>query len=281
MSSSGGRISPHNSPCSSRSLIRLSKTFSGLKTAPVRKGSAFTKFGSVKGRAKKCRRDRKPSKVFRRRAIEVVDLSSDDDIEFLEEIIDICSDDECQVLKHIVRGKDEESTSEAGEGSGETNFPGSSSSGTDGGNLFSDLSLESISPFSFGSPRSSLRSMSPCGSIGSGEVNLSVSEASNDGRVEINSSGGIVAEITPLRPKEDGRDRIFQGETEVPSAMVCVDVVLVQGNQMVPTVQREQEGIHDGAELGDDVAGRGEPSDGQEVGSNEAEPDDIECSMDN
>ena len=193
MSGGGGKSSPHSSPCSSSSLTLLSKTFSGLKTAPVNRGFAFAKSGSAKRRSKKSRRVRRPSRAFRKRAIEVVNLSSDDDIEFLEEIIDISdsADDECRILKHLVRGKDVGSTSDVGAESGETNHPGSSSSGTDGGNLFSDLSLESISPFSFGSPHSSLRSMSPCGEVESSEVNPQVSDESSGGGVEVNSSGEL------------------------------------------------------------------------------------------
>ena len=313
MPGSDENLSPRSSPSSSCSLSTLLKSFSGPKFAPAGRRSVFAKSGLAKRRGNKGRTARKPSRADRRYATEVIDLSSDEemdtsDIEFLEEVIDISGDDdsECEVLKHIVKGRNRKLMSDAGDESEETSYPISGSSGSDGGSPFVDLSSGSISPFSFGSPLSSLHSMSPRGTFGSGEADLPASDESYDGSVfEFSDSEEMVVEITPMRPEYGDQDGAFQGESEVPAAMVCEDeelvqgdqevptvqgdqeVSTVQGDQEVPTVQKDQDGNNDDAGQNDGVAGQGElvlgdhihpvdecsPSKKQDVGSDKTGPD--------
>ena len=289
MSNNGGKIS-HSSPCSSRSLNPLPKFIVEIpKTSSVRK-TAYAKFGSIKRRSRKNRKVRKSSKAFRKRTIEVIDLSSDDetnasDVELLEEVIDISgSDVEHETQKYTAKGQDGESASEAGADSGETDYPGSKSSSVDGDSPLPDLSFDSLSSISIGSPFSDLRSVSPFEDVESAEADLPVSDETNGSGVEINSSEEMVVEITPLEAAEGEQGRISQSESEVSSPVGCGGEEPIQGDQEVPVVpedqempsmqvdqevpagQKDQDGVNDNVEQCDGVTGHGMSSDRQDVG---------------
>ena len=256
------------------------------------------KSNSVKRRGRKGRKNRKSSRAFRRRTIEVVNLSSDNasDVEFLEEVITLSSsDDECEILKHVVKGRDRESTSDAGAESGETNYPGSNSSSANVDNPSCSPNLDPVSPYSFGSPHSSLRSISPCEDVESNEADLPASDVSHDGSAEIGDSEEMIIEITPLSTTESDQDETFQGESGMSPKTNCEDEGSIQGNQEVPVVledrkapsmpgdqevpfgQMDQDRVNSDAGQDDEAAGQGDEVVGQGdgvVGQGDASPDD-------
>ena len=272
MSGRDGKTTSRISSSSSRGLNSPSETFSGLRTA-----STYAMSGSIKGRSKKGLKNRKPSRAFRKRTIEVIDLSSDDengsDIEFLEEVIDISGGDngDRKILEPIVKGQGGVSSSDTGANSEETNYPGSSSSNANGDNPFADISLDSISPLPFSSPISSPRSMSPHENVGSGEADLLVSYESDNGDSEVGSSEEMVIEITPLLFEDNDLNRGSQSEAEVPSAIVYEDQMVpvdpedqkvspILADQEVPIVPEDQDGVDDDAGRNESVSEREVPS---------------------
>ena len=263
------------------------------------------KSNSVKRRGRKGRKNRKPSRAFRKRNIEVVTLSSDNasDVEFLEEVIVLSSsDDEREVLKHSVKERDGQSASDAAAESGETNYPGSNSSSANAGNPSRSPSLDPVSPYSFGSPHSSLRSISPCEDVESNEADLPASDVSHDGSAEIGDSEEMIIEITPLSTTESGQTETFQGESGMSPKTNCEDEGPIQGNQEVPVVpedrktpsvqgdqevpfgQMDQDGVNSDVGQGNEAVGQGSEEVGQGdevigrgsevVGQGDAFPDD-------
>ena len=242
------------------------------------------KSNSVKRRGRKGRKNRKPSRAFRKRTIEVVNLSSDNasDVEFLEEVIVLSSsDDEREVLKHTVKERDGKSASDAGAESGETNYPGSNSSSANAGNPSCSPSLDPVSPYSFGSPHSSLRSISPYEDAESTEADLPASDVSHDGSAEIGDSEEMIIEITPLSTTESDQTETFQGESGMSLKTDCEDDGPIQGNQEVPVVsedrktpsmqsdqevpfgQMDQDGVNNDVGQGDEAVGQGDEVIGQ------------------
>ena len=253
MSDSDEDPSPYSSPLSSCSLFTLLGGFLGPR--------ANSDLASKRGDASRV--VRRLFMAGRSHAAEVIELSSDEemdtsDIEFLEEVIDIAG---------------------AGEEGEEDCYPVIGSDDNDDGSPFVGLGSGSAPISPIGSPLPSFHEVRPHGIFGSGGADLSIFGGSQGGGVfDFNNAEEMMADFPPNMFESCGQDEAFPDEFEMFAAKVCEDEELVgevlevsvgPGDQGIPLVHEESDELHGGARWSGGMAGPGEPSGGQDVGSME------------
>ena len=253
MSDSDEDPSPYSSPLSSCSLFTLLGGFLGPR--------ANSDLASKRGDASRV--VRRLFTAGRSHAAEVIELSSDEemdtsDIEFLEEVIDIAG---------------------AGEEGEEDCYPVIGSDDNDDGSPFVGLGSGSAPISPIGSPLPSFHEVRPHGIFGSGGADLSIFGGSQGGGVfDFNNAEEMMADFPPNMFESCGQDEAFPDEFEMFAAKVCEDEELVgevlevsvgPEDQGIPLVHEESDELHGGARWSGGMAGPGEPSGGQDVGSME------------
>ena len=253
MSDSDEDPSPYSSPLSSCSLFTLLGGFLGPR--------ANSDLASKRGDASRV--VRRLFTAGRSHAAEVIELSSDEemdtsDIEFLEEVIDIAG---------------------AGEEGEEDCYPVIGSDDNDDGSPFVGLGSGSAPISPIGSPLPSFHEVRPHGIFGSGGADLSIfGESQDGGDFDFNNAEEMMADFPPNMFESCGQDEAFPDEFEMFAAKVCEDEELVgevlevsvgPEDQGIPLVHEESDELHGGARWSGGMAGPGEPSGGQDVGSME------------
>ena len=261
-----------SSPSFSCSLSTLLGTFSGTEPVPMGRRSIFAKSGFDTRRGDKGHVVRKLFTADHRPATEVIELSSDEemdtsDMEFLEEVIDVSDgdDSECEVLQHVVMGKSRRLMSEVDDEGDGTSYPMAGPKGDDDGSSFVGLGFGPVSPFPVGSPLAGFHAMSSHEMFGSGEADLLASDDSNDGGdFGFDDSEEMTVGILPIRSEPSNQDGVSPDKSEVSAAITCEVGGLVhrvqegsmdQGNQEVQIVQGEQDELNNDAGRDDDVIG--------------------------